>query len=202
MSLSTIGLYLGAFASGLYLYNTLDIGTSISKFSNKLNNTKNKDVSAEESEKNTDDIWGQDNNTDTLPNKNEIQFTTFEEQPKNINPGIRTLSHIKGNCNTVLLGNPMDNDFITHDNSQNVYTTSDQHINPESLLTRRPYDRIDPFTQLPTNFIQEDFYPTKQAEETQNADFSIVQTAFDPMNTYDNQPLLHPDQFDDCIQIG
>lgn len=184
---------IGVLASGLYLYKELNIGDKLKSMSD---NTKGAEKSQKQSENSKDEIWGQDYNIDTLPNKLELERETFNE-PEEVKKQLRDLSYEKsgggGKVNFKDAGI-----YFSSNEKKGLYTLEDTPINPAGLLERRPYDEIDPKTNLPTNYIKEDLH-TKY--DVGDGEFAEQELLFDPKDTYNNAPLLHPDQFNQLLTI-
>ena len=190
-SFSNFAVMVGAVASGIFVYNSLDLGNTLSRIAHQSKETSEAGKDAED----VKDDWGQDTLTQNLSNKTELEFNLFfNEQPKDTNYTYRTTSiKIMADDTNVVYENTEGTDFKPHDDSQQVISLEETYLTDASLSDRRPYDEIDYTTQQPLNWIKDDFYAinTTGLEEVE-AD--PVETKFDPYDTYNNQPLFHAEE--------
>ena len=167
------------------------------KISNKLkNNQPVEDVKATPEEQ----IWGQDNNVDALPNKIEIEYNLFYNQDDKKKPlDIRDTSYNPATANKVNFSN--NGMYFATNDRHVIQTLQDHYANQYGLMERRPFDEIDPITQLPTNFIKEGMLIGVVDDKLGKIKAKPVQTSFDPLDTYNEIPLKHPAQMKEPLLI-
>lgn len=193
INVNSFVLYGGALATAVYLYKELDLQQTFNQLKTSLTKPPVQQTNADTAEENAPEIWGQDNNVNSLPNKIDLEYNVFYNQkPEEVKQTVRTLATNSGDNQTVFYSD--DGVYFSSQDVERIYTLADTYISNVSNEERLPYHNLDYSTQLPANMIQAELQPSTY--EAYAGELQEVQTAFDPTNTYDNQPLFHSDQFE------